>query len=192
MQLPPSSNPQFAIVNLLAEVCDTLLDPWDPRSRDSTYHDQIQALGVKLKQISLNADLTKSEADPSLALDLYQVATRVYLTRASQSTSEQAAELDAFIDDAFNGPLKNCTCEHFFPLLILSCEAQRDEQRAIVLNLLDRTERVTRSRSVKVVRKAIQLIWVQQDLNADSEMLPNYSGIMSAALSSCTTIPSFA
>jgi hypothetical protein len=39
---------------------------------------------------------------------------------------------------------------------------------------------------------AIQSIWVQQDLHADGDILVNYLDVMSAGISSTSTIPSFA
>lgn len=102
--------------------------------------------------------------------------------------------LDALIEAGFSGPNKICTsgCEHFFPLLILACEARRDDQRVAILNLVERTQRDSRIRTVRGVMDAIQSIWVQQDLHADGDILVNYLDVMSAGISSTSTIPSFA
>jgi hypothetical protein len=100
--------------------------------------------------------------------------------------------LDSLIDALFNGPVKTCNCQHFFPLLILACEARKDEQRVAILNLIDRTQRDTRIRSIKGVTHAIQSIWVHQDLHADGDLLVNYLDLLSIGISSGSTIPSFA
>jgi hypothetical protein len=100
--------------------------------------------------------------------------------------------LDSLIDALFNGPVKTCNCQHFFPLLILACEARKDEQRVAILNLIDRTQRDTRIRSIKGVTHAIQSIWVYQDLHADGDLLVNYLDLLSIGISSGSTIPSFA
>ncbi|GKT43336.1 uncharacterized protein ColSpa_03517 [Colletotrichum spaethianum] len=76
-------------------------------------------------------------------------------------------------------------------MFILSCEARTDERRAAIINLINRTERSARTRSLKGLRDLIQSIWVQQDLHADSDLLVNYHGIISTVVSSSTTLLSF-
>lgn len=172
-------------------MCDTLLDPEDPHSRDQQYHDSLRTLEGKVEDMSLQLASTKSNSDVPYVVELYQMATRIYLARASQSLGEPPANLDPLIDALFDGPVQSCTCEHFFPLFILACEARKEEQRVAILNLIDRTQRDSRIRSVEEVRNAILSVWVQQDLYEDSELLMNYVGIISKVISSSNTIPAF-
>ncbi|KAI0376219.1 fungal-specific transcription factor domain-containing protein [Hypomontagnella monticulosa] len=190
----PSPNPAHAILNLLSETCDTLLSPWDPRSREEEYHDRLRALEERIENLPAIPALSTPAADTIAAVEIevYQLATRIYLLRASQSPWESSPKLESLIRRAFTVPLKANFCVHFFPLFILACEARTDEQRASILNLIDRTEKGARIRSMKGLRREIQSIWVQQDLHADSDLLMNYLGIMSAVISSSNTLPSFA
>jgi hypothetical protein len=189
----PASNPTHAILSLLSEICNTLLDPWDPRSRDKEYHDSLQSLEKKMEDIHIQPASVRSNSDPAPVAELYQMATRVYLVRASQHLWQTSANIDSLIDAAFAGPIKSCdSCEHFFPLLILACEARKDEQRTAVLSLIERTGKNARIRSMQGLRNTIHAIWVQQDLYSDSDLLENYVGIMSAVVSSANAVPSFA
>lgn len=185
-------NPTYAILNLLSEICDTLVDPRDPRSRSEEYQTRLKDLERRIGNVHIKPASTGSTSDAKIAVELYQMATQIYLVRASQSPWEPAANLESLIDAAFSGPIKSCTCEHFFPLLILACEAHRDEQRVAIINVIERTQRDTRIRSIQEVKNTIQSIWVQQDLHRDNDVLVDYLGIMSAAISSGNTIPSFA
>ncbi|KAK1449450.1 hypothetical protein CMEL01_08765 [Colletotrichum melonis] len=190
--LPPV-NPTYAILNLLSEVCDTLVDPRDPRSQDESYQDQLKDLGGRVRDISVKPAIpSASDPEAAFAIELYQMATQIYLVRASQSPWEPPADLDALVEAAFAGPVQSCTCEHFFPLLILACEAQRDEQRIGIINLIERTQRDVRIRSIQAVKNTIQSIWVQQDLHKDDDVLVDYLGTLSSAISSSNTVPSFA
>lgn len=182
----------YAIVNLMSEICNMLLDPRDPRSGSPEYQDSLIALETRIDDVSIESDTAISTPEAAFAVELYRMATRVYLARASQNPWEEPTKLDSWIDAVFDGPMKTCSCEHFFPLLILACEARRDEHRVAILNLIDRTQRDARIRSVQGVKDAIQSIWVQQDLHADSDLLVNYFGIMSTVISSSTAVPSFA
>lgn len=186
-------NPTYAILNLLSEVCDTLVDPRDPRSQDESYQNQLKDLGGRVRDISVKTAIpSASDPDAAFAIELYQMATQIYLVRASQSPWEPPANIDALVEAAFEGPVQSCTCEHFFPLLILACEAQRDEQRIGIINLIERTQRDVRIRSIQAVKNTIQSIWVQQDLHKDDDVLVDYLGTLSSAISSSNTVPSFA
>ncbi|KAK1624213.1 fungal-specific transcription factor domain-containing protein [Colletotrichum phormii] len=189
----PPVNPTYAILNLLSEVCDTLVDQRDPRSQNESYQNRLKDLGGRVRDISVKTAIpSTADPDAAFAVELYQMATQIYLVRASQSPWEPPANLDTLVEAAFAGPVQSCSCEHFFPLLILACEAQRDEQRIGIINLIERTQRDVRIRSIQAVKNTIQSIWVQQDLHKDDDVLVDYLGILSSAISSSNTVPSFA
>ncbi|KAK7398430.1 hypothetical protein QQX98_012181 [Neonectria punicea] len=187
----PSVNPTYAILNLLSEICDTLVDPRDPRSANEEYQDRLKDLERRIKDTPIRSASAETTPEAAIAAELYQMATQIYLVRASQSPWEAAPDFESWIDAAFAGPAKSCnSCEHFFPLLILACEARRDEHRVAIINMIQRTQRDARIRSIESVKNTIQSVWVQQDLHRDDDVLVDYIGIMSAAISSSQTIPS--
>ncbi|KAF5688349.1 hypothetical protein FDENT_4926 [Fusarium denticulatum] len=188
----PSIDPTSSIMSLLFEACDILIDPQDPKSHSSEYRNSLQRLEAQVDDLIASPIPNDLNPESAVALELYRVATRIYIARASQSPWEAPAVLDSLIDTLFDGPVASCTCIHFFPLLILACESRRDDQRVAILNLIDRTRRDARIRSMKAVTDAIQAIWVQQDLHADDEVLVNYMDLLSIGMSSSSTIPSFA
>ncbi|KAF5624120.1 uncharacterized protein FTJAE_10445 [Fusarium tjaetaba] len=188
----PSIDPAASIMGLLFEACDILVDPKDPKSHSPEYRNSLQRLEAQVDDLIASPIPNDLNPESAVALELYRVATRIYIARASQSSWEAPALLDSLIDTLFDGPVASCTCIHFFPLLILACESRRDDQRVAVLNLIDRTQRDARIRSMKAVTNAIQAIWVQQDLHADDEVLVNYMDLLSIGMSSNSTIPSFA
>lgn len=159
------------------------------------YLDRVQGFKGQLGEstaTSLSEPQTTSQAD--MGVELYQLATRVYLARATQSPWETAASLESLTRAVFTGTLITCnSCEHLFPLFILACEARRDEDRAAVLSMLDRTGRNSPrgERSIGFVRGAIQGVWCQQDLHADGELVMDYVGVVSAVVSASNAIPSF-
>lgn len=193
MQSPPSPNPTHAILNLLSEACDTLglLDPWERRSRGEEYHNRLLALERRVGNLSPPPALAGPRTGTALAVEVYQIATQIYLVRAAQSSWEPSQGMDALIDRAFAIPLVSCSCSHFFPLFIVACEARTDEQRATVLSLIGRAETSPRARDMSWLRRVIQSIWVQQDLHADGDLLVDYLGMISAVISSSSSLPSF-
>jgi hypothetical protein len=188
----PSPNPSYAILNLLSEACDTLLDPRDPRSQSEEYRDHLKALERRIESDTIMSLASASSDDNAkLAVGVYQMATRVYFARASQSPWETPINLDSVIDEAFDGPIRDCACPHFFPLFIVACEAKSDERRTAILSLIGRTEISGGIRSKTWLRGIIQSVWVHQDLHADSDLLVNYGSVMSAVISSSNSLPSF-
>jgi hypothetical protein len=164
-----------------------MLDGWDPRSRNEEYHNRLKALEDRIGSLPIMAVSTSFGADDAVAVQVYQMATRIYFARASQSSWKLSTKIDSVIDKVFAGPLPGHACGHYFPVFILACEARTDEQRTTILNLIDRTERSTRIKGMGGLRHTIQSIWVQQDLHADSDLLVNYLGMMSAVISSSNT-----
>ncbi|KAL1883351.1 hypothetical protein Daus18300_000409 [Diaporthe australafricana] len=179
-------------MNLLSEITDTLIDPRDPRSLNEEYQDHLKDIERRVKNVQIESVPAVLTPDAKFAVELYQVATRIYLVRASQNPWEAEADLESLIDSMISGPVQSCNCEHFFPLLILACESRKDEQRVAMINLIERTQRDARIRSIEDVKNTIQSIWALQDLHKDDDVLVDYLEIMSAVISSSNRVPSFA
>lgn len=124
-------------------------------------------------------------------VELYQIATLIYLLRASQSVWEAPANLESMLDRVFAVAHPGPGCGHFFPLFIVACEARKDEQRAAILELIEKNQRRSHKRSMTGLRAEIQSIWVQQDLHEDGEQVMNYLRVMNAVISSNLTLPSY-
>ncbi|KAH8683782.1 fungal-specific transcription factor domain-containing protein [Ilyonectria robusta] len=187
-----SSNPAHEILNLLSETCDTVLDPLKPESHDREYQNRLKALEEKVTNLSTTPAFGDTGDEPHIPIELYQMATLIYLVRASQSPREPPPVLEHLIERAFAVPVRAPSCDHFFPLFILACEARTDQQRALILELIDRTEKKVQVRSMKGLQAEIKSVWVQQDLYADGELLVNYFGLMNTVISSNRTLPSYA
>lgn len=195
MQVPPCPNPTFSILNMLSEICSTLVDPRDPRSSDPNYIDWVKSFEGQLERTT-PATLSPANITPKadMGTELYQLATRIYLVRATQSPWESPTSLEAITRSVFKGTVVTChRCEHFFPLFILACEACRDDDRAAVLSLIEWTSRHSSrgARSLGFVRGAVQGVWVQQDLHAEGELVMVYVAVVSAVVSASNSIPSF-
>ncbi|KAH8903706.1 hypothetical protein BR93DRAFT_884461 [Coniochaeta sp. PMI_546] len=188
---PPSPNPKHAILNLLSEACDTLHSPWDRRSSTEEHHDRLRALEKRIGSLSVTPASAGPRTGTALAVEIYQIATQIYLVRAAQSSWDSSESLSSLLEKAFAIPLISCSCTHFFPLFIVACEARTDEQRATILSLIGRAEMSARARNMTWLRNVIQSVWVQQDLHADGDLLVDYLGMISSVISSSSSPPSF-
>ncbi|KAK7885159.1 hypothetical protein LTR67_010650 [Exophiala xenobiotica] len=119
--------------------------------------------------------------------ELYQLAILVYLHRITDNILNQATRTQAYIDRAFELFASLSACERQFPLLILGVEARSDAERAIVLDLLARTEETISSRSTIHCTILIHAMWAQVDLGNEEF---NYGETMTSLITSCINVPS--
>ncbi|KAK5223046.1 hypothetical protein LTR72_005883 [Exophiala xenobiotica] len=119
--------------------------------------------------------------------ELYQLAILVYLNRITDNILNQATRTQAYIDRAFQLFSNLSACERQFPLLILGVEARSGAERAIVLDLLARTEETISSRSTIHCTILIHAMWAQVDLGNEEF---NYGETMTSLITSCINVPS--
>ncbi|KAM6538169.1 hypothetical protein FALCPG4_000052 [Fusarium falciforme] len=178
--------PPHEVLYLLSEVCDTVVEPSDPRFHESDYQQYLKLLEWKLRRIDIstneNNTLTEgSRLNSDRAVELYQLATLIYLKRASAENPKGKSRLPEWIERSFDILSHLEHCQWPFPLLILGCEARTDDQRTMILDLISKTESNIHFRKLDSVRMMIQRIWVQNDL-IEEEF--NYVHKLGAVLSS--------
>jgi hypothetical protein len=122
-------------------------------------------------------------------VELHQMAILVYLDRVSGELLGDYARTQQLTDKSFDIFSRLPICERQFPVFILGCEARTDEQRAIVLDLISRTEKNVSSRSFLYVRILLQAIWAQDEL-ANGAL--HYWDKLSSIMSCCAIVPIFA
>ncbi|KAI1187216.1 fungal-specific transcription factor domain-containing protein [Nemania serpens] len=205
----PLQSPTHGIFNVLSEICSVLLDPSDPRSHEASYKERLRALEWKVDNLP-SAPITSSPSPssfsspsfsnydyedddtPDYTINLYKAATRIYLSRATQNPLLAPVDLTPFLSPLFAGPVQTCHyCRHFFPLLIIACEARGEDQRAAILNLVDRTEERGYVRTMAAFRAQVCAFWTLRDLVDDEELLLDYTGLLRAVVSESSALPSF-
>ncbi|KAH6652945.1 fungal-specific transcription factor domain-containing protein [Truncatella angustata] len=104
--------------------------------------------------------------------ELYRLATFLYLQRTCNTA--QVHELRTmYLDQAFKVLNTLETCSSPWPLFVLACEAEVDEQRIEILQALDKMDTIRRIGNIKVLRDIIETFWKHQDLQADSGRSPS-------------------
>ncbi|PYI20868.1 hypothetical protein BO99DRAFT_401540 [Aspergillus violaceofuscus CBS 115571] len=175
---------------LLSDICDAvsafLPDIMLTDDRDD-HQAFLKTLAFRIRNIS-STEISPSNSRSRTMTALFQCAMLVYLNRASMDLLEPAAETERRIQNAFATFTQLDACERQFPLFILGCEARTDHERSIVLDLITRTEEHASSRSLYLVRKMIEAIWIQDDL-AKGEI--NYTNKLTAIISCCAILPTF-
>ncbi|KAK0736397.1 fungal-specific transcription factor domain-containing protein [Apiosordaria backusii] len=130
------------------------------------YKNFLQILDWRIRSLTFTTPETVTDfqhGDTMLTLELYQLALLIYLSRASNDMINQSFRTEKHIARAFSILPKLRSCDRQFPVFILGCEAKNDEYRAVILDLIARTEKRDSSRSFNHVKLLLQAVWAQDD-----------------------------
>lgn len=195
---PPSplitedSAPGMILTRLLSEAIDAI-SAAPPASSSpaeiSSYNEFIKILDWKIRNVTIPDTASGSNPDKPLILEFYRLAMLVYLDRASKTQSGHRAKTQKQIGRAFTIIPKLGSCARQFPIFIIGCEARNDEQRAMVLDLLERTVKCVDSRKFTHTRLLLQAMWAQEDLAVGDRM--DYGERLSSVISCCRIMPTF-
>lgn len=185
-QRPSSTS---ALPELLSEFCDSLPGPPSNIATAQALEDHRGFLTVLDWRIRTVPVLLKPDeaVEMTTTVELYRLAIHIYVNRVSGNVLGQEAQTQKRIDEAFTLLSQLPSCERQFPVFVLGCEARSDDQRAIIMDLISRTERRITSRSFNHVTLLLHAVWAQDDL-ADGEL--NYWNKLTSIISSCTIVPS--
>jgi hypothetical protein len=177
-------------LQLLSEISDAVLErtrlaAMTDQERDD-YRDFLRVLDWKCRNMSVDSP-SNTTPETTTVIELYRLAMLVYLNRACGDLLGQSARTQRHIDKAFTMFSEMNACERQFPVFVLGSEARTDEERAIVLNLMARTEKQNSSRSLTHVKILVQAMWAQDDL-AVGEL--DYWDKMTTIISCCSIVPS--
>ncbi|KAH8431020.1 uncharacterized protein LDX57_008681 [Aspergillus melleus] len=180
-------------VQLLSNLCDAVAarpPPTAPAEQLGHYIANVQILACRIKNIPMSMPGDESIISPKCATmtELFQLSMLVYLNRATGCLLEPSHMTEHRIHQGLASLSQLDTCERQFPLLVLGCEARTDEERIRILDLIDRTEGSTSSRSLFLVKTLIKSIWVQDDL-AGGQL--DYMEKLSSLISCCNIMPTF-
>ncbi|KAI8634245.1 hypothetical protein F5Y19DRAFT_487713 [Xylariaceae sp. FL1651] len=196
MKLNLKLDPIATVLRLLGDVIDTL---WEYQHSETSAEDLqtgLQDLELKLSNIPESPIVPSSTAEnagTSMATltELYRMAVLIYLARVAESKFGEPRDLGPQLDRAFAQLEHVHTCERLFPIFILGCEAQTDERRMAIFDILRRTEEQTHVRSLECMLRGLTSVWIQDDLNADQDLMLDYINKMNVVISASATLPTF-
>ena len=189
------------MVGCSAEVLESTISICDyvhtvPSSDDSQRLQAIERLERKLvhaEQHIPDAEMTnETNTDKSTVkiAELFRLAGLIYLYRACMRLSPVSPKVAGAVESAFNILRTLNTCDRSFPLLIVACEAQNDEDRLLVLDLLRRTRASRKIGNLAVAQQFIESSWAQDDLDTAKEV--GYVQKFDTIISRSEYLPSFA
>ncbi|KAI0441038.1 fungal-specific transcription factor domain-containing protein [Xylaria telfairii] len=177
--------PLHRMLRYLGDVVDALCCSIQ---QSDTLQEEIHAAELGVKE--LPASSTEEPSRLAALTELFRAAVLVYAARICVTKFGEERDLGPLLDRAFALIEQMQTCERPFPIFILGCEANTDERRIIILNLLRRTGS-THVRSLDCIRRGLESVWIQDDLHADEDMTLDYMNKLNVVVSSSSTLPTF-
>lgn len=110
----------------------------------------------------------KEQTKIRLTAELYRIAAILYL-RSVCPNIDATNQTPLWLAQAFEvlAGLEICTSP--WPLFVVACESQTDDQRIEIMRALDRMDEDRKIGNVFVLRSLIENFWKQQDLHADGD-----------------------
>lgn len=97
---------------------------------------------------------------------LYSLAALIYFRRQIQHATPQSDMIQTPVHLALTLIAEMEACTSPWPLFVVACEVQNDDQRAQVLTTLYQMEEQRRIGNIGVTRMIIEAVWKQNDLVA--------------------------
>lgn len=110
----------------------------------------------------------KEQTKIRLTAELYRMAAVLYL-RAICPNIDATNQTPVWLELAFDVLTRLEICTSPWPLFVVACESQTDQQRIQILRALDRMDEDRKIGNVFVLRSLIENYWKQQDLQADAD-----------------------
>ncbi|EIT80694.1 hypothetical protein Ao3042_03077 [Aspergillus oryzae 3.042] len=136
------------------------------------------------------ANLHLPDTPHRTTLELFRLSMLIWLNRMTGATLEPQSTTDARVQRALHILSDLKTCPRQLPLFIIGCEARTDEDRCVILELMNRTEASASSRSMFIVKALTEAVWKQDDLAGEREL--GYREKITAIVSVCSLLPTFA
>ena len=182
------------MLNLLSQVCDTVSSGAIPPGTSGNVDDfknYLEVLDWRIRSLPIGKgsdDKDHVSDDATLVMQLYQLAILLFLNRSFETLIDQPRRMQQHVETAFAILPRLSSCKQQFPIHVIGCEARTDEQRAVVLDVISRTE-MSSSRSLNYCKRILEAVWAQYDL-ADGTNI-GYRDNLTVVISHCLIVPSF-
>jgi hypothetical protein len=101
----------------------------------------------------------------NITAEFYRIAAGLYLEQVARSSRLEDTESVQNLAQEGYVLLNNMeVCTSPWPLFILACHSNSDEQRTLILNTLQTMQKKRRIGNVTILEAIIQAIWRQEDL----------------------------
>lgn len=108
--------------------------------------------------------ITGNESSVLDTAELYRIAALIFLERACRRRPRYAPEVEHLVEIGFTILQRLKVCAVMWPLFIVACEAQTDEQRTLAIETFEASRKVRKAGNISLIQKLTEDVWKQDDL----------------------------
>ena len=169
------------LMSIISKLNDTILtdDSTKPSLSDIEGLIQLEQRLRSLRQYLTRQGLTSGDEsgvpDVLDTAELYRIAALIFLERACRRKSRRSSAVEHLVEAGLAILQRLKVCAVMWPLFIIACEAETDEQRTIVLAIFEKSTKFRKAGNIPCVQGLAEAVWKQDDLFT-------YSGIAAGAV----------
>ncbi len=152
----------------MCQVVDAVLDRDDPLYLSPLHLKTMQSLEFRIRNLEQHKSGI-SELDPhnTAIAELYRLAALIYLSRVARGEPRDSAAVQELLTQAFDLLGTMDFCLRPWPLFIIALEADTEDLRKTIMEVLDESLRRRPLGSMSILSRMIREAWVQRDLQSE-------------------------
>lgn len=173
----PSLGCSLELLDVVCQIVEVVLDRDDPHFRSDQHLAAIRTLELRLERLEQRVSAVTEDVDcdtraTKKLAELFRLAAYIYLERLAKGSESQETKVRCLLDDAFGLLRELKVCERPWPLFIIALEARTDEERVLILSVLEQSLIQRPMGNLTITQRLIHAAWIQQDLHATSAIDP--------------------
>ncbi|KAK1999875.1 hypothetical protein LX36DRAFT_459088 [Colletotrichum falcatum] len=184
------SSAVFAPIHLLSRAVAEVLPSRDPDAQQEAYKTRVARLREEISNLRVPTLLGPAAYRTAARAEVFRISALVYLSRSTDQDL-RPSELRLLVDRGLCLLKDVGFCERPLPLLILGGEAHTDVERLRVLDLVPTEKSRPPSPKPHFIRMLLQALWIQNDLDSESNVELDYTEKLSAVFGASESPPHF-
>ncbi|KAK2056289.1 hypothetical protein LY76DRAFT_595296 [Colletotrichum caudatum] len=189
--IPMVHQPAFAPLHLLSRAVAETLPSGDPNARHEVYRIKVARLKQEIMGLKIPTPSDPATKTVAARAEVFRISALVYLSRSTRQDLLNPSELHLLVDKALCLMKNMGPCERPLPLLILGGEARTDIERLRILDLVPEKDASIPWREAHLMRMLLQALWIQNDLEFESNVELDYTEKLSVIFNASDFPPHF-
>ncbi|KAL7892364.1 fungal-specific transcription factor domain-containing protein [Trichoderma sp. SZMC 28014] len=175
IQILTSWGCSLELLDILHEIFDNVLDRDSEHYKSSEHNARLDILEQRLHRLNPGEEYDVSKLD-ELSLysaqiaELYRLAALLYLQRVARNSPRDTPHVIRLVAEAYKALEVTARCDRPWPLFVIALEASTEDERRLVLAMIETLLERRPLRKFMMLRTMIQQAWSQKDLAKTSNL----------------------
>ncbi|KAM0257229.1 hypothetical protein ACHAQJ_004467 [Trichoderma viride] len=187
LQIMPSWGCSLELLDILHDIFDNVFDRDSEQYKSQEHNARLDALEHRLHHLIQHERLDTSRVNqlPSYnkqIAEFYRLTALLYLLRVARSSPRDTPQVMTLVADAYKTLRVMVSCDRPWPLFVLALEASTEDERRLVLAIIETWLGHRPLRKWMMLRTMVQQAWGQSDFAMTNKLdaLVLYRSVMNA------------